>query len=482
MMFNQLEFPLFLLLALGVHTALPVGARVPWLALVSLLFYGLCGWASVPILLGVLGVSYGAGLALGRVQAERPRAWILAGALAAQLGLLALFKYTDALLEALSHLTPGADPPQLGLALPLGISFYVFTGVGYCIDVWSGEAEPERNFWRYATFLSFFPKLVAGPLVRAHELLPQLATPPTRDVETFRWALKLFFRGLLKKGLIADLLSLTAVEPIFASPDRYDTLTLWVGLLAFAVQVYTDFSGYTDMARAVAMLFGYTLPENFKLPYLAGNFTDFWNRWHITLSAWLKAYVFFPLSMAAQRRAVGRAKRGTRLGAMPFTLVGNLMVLFVAVGLWHGAAGRFVVFGLVHGAAVAAHAVYLQRTNTPGWHARRRRPAWRITCTALTFLLVTLTLVLFRAESLGVAGTYYAGLFTPTAGERLVHLAPVALVPAFALGTIAAGVLDLPALASRVPWPLRALGYVGAVLALAFLAPYASVGLIYGQF
>jgi D-alanyl-lipoteichoic acid acyltransferase DltB (MBOAT superfamily) len=469
MMFNALEFPLFLLLALGVHTALPVGARVPWLALVSLLFYGLCGWAAVPVLLGVLGVSYGAGLALGRVRSDTQRAWILGAALTAQLGLLGVFRYTDAL-------------DHLGLALPLGISFYVFTGVGYCIDVWSGEADAERDFWRYATFLAFFPKLVAGPLVRAHELLPQLAAPPTRDVETFRRALKLFFRGLLKKALVADLLSLTAVEPIFGAPGRYDTVTLWVGLLAFAVQVYTDFSGYTDMARAVAMLFGYDLPENFRLPYLAGNFTDFWNRWHITLSAWLKAYVFFPLSMAAQRRAVRRAAPGTRPGASPWPLVTNLMILFVAVGLWHGAAARFVVFGVIHGAAVAAHAVYLQRTNTPDWQARRRRAGWRVGCTALTFLLVTLTLVLFRAEDLTAAGTYYAGLFTPTTGERLVHLAPVALVPAFAAVTIAAGVFDLPALAARVPWPLRAVGYVGAALALAFLAPYASVGLIYGQF
>jgi alginate O-acetyltransferase complex protein AlgI len=467
MMFNALEFPLFLLLALGVHTALPVGARVPWLALVSLLFYGLCGWASVPFLLGVLGVSYGAGLALGRVRSDTKRAWILGAALTLQLGLLGVFRYTDA-------------PAHLGLALPLGISFFVFTGVGYCIDVWSGEAEPERNLWRYATFIAFFPKLVAGPLVRAHELLPQLAAPPTRDVETFRRALELFFRGLLKKALVADLLSLTAVEPIFGAPGRYDTVTLWVGLLAFAVQVYTDFSGYTDMARAVAMLFGYDLPENFRLPYLAGNFTDFWNRWHITLSAWLKAYVFFPLSMAAQRRAVRKA--GARPGPSPWPLVTNLMILFVAVGLWHGAAARFVVFGVIHGAAVAAHAVYLQRTNTPAWQARRRRVAWRVGCTALTFLLVTLTLVLFRAEDLGAAGTYYAGLFTPTTGERLVHLAPVALVPAFAVVTIAAGVFDLPALAARLPWPLRSLGYVGAALALAFLAPYASVGLIYGQF
>ena len=324
-------------------------------------------------------------LAIEAAPSERARRRLLAAAVAVPLGLLAFFKYTNFLvaqawwpLRALGLETP---PPVFDIVLPLGISFYTFETIAYVVDVYRRRLPAERHPLDYALFLLFFPHLIAGPIVRAHQFLPQVRRDRRLDWSRVELGVRLFVFGMLKK-VVADQLAML-VDPVFGRPDAYATSTIWTAVVCYAVQIYCDFSGYSDMAIGGAHVLGIKLPTNFRMPYFAASPAEFWRRWHITLSTWLRDYLYIPLG-------------GNRHGA--WQTYRNLMLTMLLGGLWHGAAWTFVVWGGYHGLLL----VVQRAISWPSWtRSATLRPA-RVT---LTFLLVCVGWVFFRAGSLAVAGT-----------------------------------------------------------------------------
>ena len=392
MLFSSLEFlVLFLPLTLAVALRLRGQPLLRWIALASVVFYAFAGhwWFIVPMLVTTT-VDYQVAILIERARTPRARAGLLAVSLAGNLGMLAYFKYSGLLLrtgrEALALLGLAPVLPRWAeVALPAGISFYTFQTMSYIIDVWRGGAPAERNFARFAGFVSFFPHLVAGPLTRHHQLIPQLARIARTGIDP-RWqeGILLFCVGLTKKALLADRLG-RLVDPLLARPAELDLAGAWLALLGFALQIYFDFSGYTDMAIGLGRLFGIELPQNFDSPYKATSPREFWRRWHMTLSFWLRDYLYIPLGgnrcPPARRRV-------------------NVLVTMILGGLWHGASWTFAAWGIWHAALLIVH------DAVPAWE-RALSAFWQRN---LTFLLVTLGWVFFRAENFAQAAQWFAGL------------------------------------------------------------------------
>ena len=330
------------------------------------------------------------------------------------------------------------------------------------IDVYRRRIPAERDIVNYALFLLFFPHLIAGPIVRPGQLLPQLRRGRPLDWSRVEVGVRLFVLGMLKKAVVADQLALI-VDPVFARPDSYATGTLWTAAVSYAVQIYCDFSGYSDMAIGAAHLLGITLPTNFRMPYFAANPAEFWRRWHITLSTWLRDYLYIPL---------GGNRHGTLMTYR------NLLLTMLLGGLWHGAAWTFVVWGGYHGMLLALH-------RAIPWPAWTGRPSLRPLRVALTFFLVCVGWVFFRAASLGLAATMLARMFAPAAG---LGLAPgVSALVAAILGTVLVAHLvgtfaDVPRLVRAVPAPILGTALAGGFLLAALLAPDTGGAFIYFQF
>ncbi len=324
---------------------------------------------------------------------------LLLASVGMNLTLLCYFKYLNFFLQNFAAAAQGVGLdvviPVFKIILPVGISFYTFQTMSYCIDVYRREIPAERNFLRFLVFSTFFPQLVAGPIVRAHKLLPQLRAGPQLSADQVSDAVFRITRGLAKKVVVADYLAVNLVDRVFSHPHVYTSAETWVALYAYTMQIYCDFSGYTDVAIGSAQLLGYQLPENFHRPYQARSVAEFWRRWHMTLSTWLRHYVFFPLG--GSRGPVWKAHR-------------NTIITLVLIGLWHGANWTFVLYGLIHGIAIAVNRT-LHRRQKPEFHASLRgwSVVWRI---ALTFHFVVLARVLFRAPSLHGAGEVWNALWT----------------------------------------------------------------------
>ena len=393
MLFSSLEFlVLFLPLTLGVALALRGQPLLRWIALTSVVFYAFAGhwWFIVPMLVTTV-VDFWVAIAIARERRPRARGWLLAVSLAGNLGMLAYFKYSgllvrtaESVLVALGLEESGRASRWFEVILPAGISFYTFQTLSYIIDVWRGQAPAERNFVRFAGFVSFFPHLVAGPLTRHHQLIPQLARIAATGIDP-RWreGLLLFAVGLCKKVLIADRLG-NLVDPLLAPPLALDAPRAWLALLGYAFQIYFDFSGYSDMAIGLGRLFGIELPQNFASPYKATSPSDFWRRWHMTLSAWLRDYLY--ITLGGNRCSPARRRV-------------NLMATMVLGGLWHGANWTFAAWGTWHGLLLVLH------HGLPAWE--RMSVFWQRN---VTFALVTLGWVFFRAETFGHAAQWFASL------------------------------------------------------------------------
>ena len=393
MLFSSLEFLLlFLPVALAVALRLRGQALLRFVALASVVFYAFAGhWWFVAPMLATTAIDYVVAIGIERARRPPARHWLLGLSLAGNLGLLAWFKYSGLLARtaesALGLLGFSVGPGAarwLEVALPAGISFYTFQTLSYVIDVWRAEAPAERNFARFAGFVSFFPHLVAGPLTRHHQLIPQLARIAATGIEP-RWraGVLLFSIGLAKKVLIADRLG-NLVDPLLGSGADLDLVSGWLALMGYAFQIYFDFSGYSDMAIGLGRLFGIELPQNFDSPYQALSPRDFWRRWHMTLSSWLRDYLYIPLGgnrCSPARRRV------------------NLMATMVLGGLWHGASWTFAAWGAWHGALLVLH------QSLPAWD--RLSPFWQRN---LTFSLVTIGWVFFRADSFPRAWQWLASL------------------------------------------------------------------------
>jgi alginate O-acetyltransferase complex protein AlgI len=392
MLFPTVEFAIFFTVVLALSWAL-MGRFAVWKLFIiaaSYLFYASANWKFCFLLAGVTIGNQVAAKLIHRSRDERRRSWILAAAVTLDLGLLGLFKYYSFFVQdvddALDAIHLGLSLPLLTVLLPVGISFFTFQAITYVVDVRRGLVSPASTV-DAAVYLSFFPHLVAGPIVRAQEFLPQLATPRDRTHVAVGPAVALVMLGLIKKVAIADYLAREVVDPVFAVPGAYGAPDVALAAYAYAAQIYCDFSGYTDMAIGLALLMGFVFPQNFDRPYRATGFRDFWRRWHMTLSRFLRDYLYIPLG----------GSRGGRL----FT-ARNLMITMALGGLWHGAAWTFVLWGGFHGAGlVAEHAI----------GGRFRLPAWLRW--AVTFHLVVFGWILFRAQSLGDVGTILSALVEP---------------------------------------------------------------------
>jgi D-alanyl-lipoteichoic acid acyltransferase DltB (MBOAT superfamily) len=300
---------------------------------------------------------------------------------------LALFKYfnfaSDSVIALFNALGFELKPMHLRLVLPFGISFFTFETMSYTIDVYRREVKPAERYLDYLLFVCFFPHLVAGPIVRASELLPQLEQPRDPRRVDYSRAFFLIVSGLFLKVVIANHLATHIVDDVFAAPNRHSSLEVLVAIYAYAFQIYADFSGYTDVALGSAALFGYELPENFDRPYCAQDLQDFWRRWHITLSSWLRDYLYIPLG----------GSRGTSLRTYR-----NLMITMLLGGLWHGASWNFVIWGALHGVALAGTRMWQRARST----AARPGLPFGISV-VLTFHYVCFAWIFFRAQTFGHA-------------------------------------------------------------------------------
>jgi D-alanyl-lipoteichoic acid acyltransferase DltB (MBOAT superfamily) len=340
--FPTIDFAAFFLVVLAVSWLLmPLpGYWKPFMLAASYFFYGYTDIRFVLLLASSTLINQAAAVVLARRRSGR--SGVLAVAIAADLGLLGWFKYYGffalSVDRTLGDLGIAAPLPLLQVALPIGISFFTFQALSYVIDVYRGDTQPARLI-DFAVYEAFFPHLVAGPIVRAREFIPQLASPRDRRAVPATRAVFLICGGLVKKVVLADLLARRIVDPVFDTPGQHSSVEVLVAIYGYAVQIYCDFSAYSDIAIGIALLLGFRFPDNFDRPYAATSLQDFWRRWHVTLSRWLRDYVYIPL---------GGSRHGPRRTQL------NLLVTMVLGGLWHGAAWTFVCWGALHGAGLAA--------------------------------------------------------------------------------------------------------------------------------
>ena len=356
----------------------------------SLYFYYKSSGFFVGLLIATSLVDWCVSRYMVRIQSRSAKRWLLALSLCTSLGILAYFKYANFFLWNINALVNGNFQP-LELILPVGISFYTFQSVSYIIDVYKGRVAPTATWLDYAFFLSFFPALVADPIVRADYFLPQIRKIHQATRREIWLGLWLILLGVVKKAIIADYIA-QYNDLIFDSPGAYSGFETLMGIIGYTMQIYCDFSGYSDMAIGIALIMGFRLAKNFNFPYKASNLTDFWRRWHISLSTWLRDYIYIPL---------GGNRHGTAR-----TYINNFATMVIG-GLWHGAAWRFVFWGAMHGAGLAVH-----KATKP--HLGRLGDSWPVKSLAwlITMIFVMALWVFFRADSWSSASTIISSVFT----------------------------------------------------------------------
>ena len=461
MLFTEPIFAVFLAVVFAAHWAIPSHeGRKILLLVASYVFYSAWDWRFCSLILISTLIDYAVGHYLGTHPHSRHRTLILCLSLCANLGILGFFKYFDFFVVSASSVLGLDSVRTLDIILPVGISFFTFQSMSYTIDVYRGNLRPISRFTDFALFVSFFPQLVAGPIVRAAQFLPQLTTPKRLSAIPFQPAFTLFLIGFIKKACISDNLA-PLIDPVFANPDQYTAVSLWMAATFYAVQIYCDFSGYTDMAIAIAALFGYTLTLNFNFPYFATNIAQFWQRWHISLSTWLRDYLYIPLG-------------GNRNGS--FNTYRNLLITMLLGGLWHGAAWNFVIWGGLHGSGLAVHRFVSKRFTLSG------RIGDAIGMIA-TLYWVCLGWIFFRCGTLADATTMAKAYVTfHSSGQSaldsrlLLWFIPLVLAHAVAKN------VDIPNASRAIPdWAFSA-GLAAAFIAALLFVPQHTKPFIYFQF
>ena len=401
----------------------------------------------------------------------RSKKLILVVSLAGNLGLLGFFKYTDFAIMQFNflaqHFDLGTQIPLLYLVLPIGISFYTFHSITYTVSIYRGIMEPAKSFTEYAIFVAFFPQLVAGPIIRAVNFLPQLDQKPRMDLTRVRSGLHLIVRGLIEKVVIADNLA-SVVEKVFADPGNFNGGDMWIATYCFAFQIFCDFAGYTDIARGCARIMGFDFLENFRRPYAAEGISDFWRRWHISLSTWLRDYLYIPLG-------------GSRHGEI--STYRNLMLTMVLGGLWHGANWTFVLWGSYHGVLLClnhAYRYWLRKRDSQGvlgssFVARGVR-------IFVTFHLVCIGWVLFRAPNLSASASMLNAMLSPPIAFGSALIPYAILCAALLVAMLAHEFLNPGKYFENLPLPARGLVLFVCYLLLVVFAPVRRVAFIYFQF
>lgn len=468
MLFNSLPFLIFFPCVLALYYALPFRFRKYMLLAASYYFYMCWKPEFIVLILFSTLVDYCCGL--GMVRFPGRKRWLLAVSLTMNLGLLFFFKYLNFFGESLTALCRAVSipfsAPALNIILPVGISFYTFQTLSYTLDIYKGRLEPERNFATFALFVSFFPQLVAGPIEKASSLLPQLKAEHPFDYHNATWGAKRMVWGFFKKMVLADQLAVLIVDPVYQHLEDYQGGALVLATCAFAIQIYCDFGGYSDIARGCAQMMGVELMRNFQNPYFAGSVTQFWKRWHISLTGWFREYVYIPLG-------------GNRKGPAKKCLF--VLITFTLSGLWHGADWTFVLWGLLH-----ALVMNLEFLLGVGRSEKGCRPAVRVLRCAAVFLVVSILWVFFRAgtmaEALYVLRHAAWGVGDPLQYGRaaLAALNPGLREAAMLMGALLLLFLfdladekgDAIAMVSRWPLVIRWAGYLGLVLIVLIFGVY----------
>jgi alginate O-acetyltransferase complex protein AlgI len=479
MLFNSLEFAVFLPIVVGLYFCLPWRLRTPLLLVASCIFYMAFIPAYILILFVTILIDYTAGIYIERSIGRARRIWLI-GSIISTCAVLFVFKYFDFFtgnFVGLAHLVGWQLPkPVVHIILPIGLSFHTFQSLSYVVEVYRGRQKSERNFITYATYVMFFPQLVAGPIERPQNLIHQFYEKHDFDYDRITAGLKRMAWGFFKKLVIADRLALY-VNDVYGAPRNFNGLQLTIATLFFAYQIYCDFSGYSDIAIGGAQILGFRLMENFKTPYYSRSISEFWHRWHISLSSWFRDYMYIPLG-------------GSRCGIQRWVLA--IMVTFAVSGLWHGANWTYVAWGVLNGLYLLAGTV------TRPWRDRAfsmvglqpdtliRRAIMLIT----TFVLACAGWVVFRARSVSDAWyvlTHFAsGWDVHQIGTEqfLLRQLPVAVASIIVLeaGQLLHGKIRIPSLLIRLPMVPRWALYAGFVMAVVMFGIYRKTQFIYFQF
>jgi alginate O-acetyltransferase complex protein AlgI len=387
MIFNSFAFLLFFICFYVLYLIIPKHKpRIILCLLGSYFFYGWWDWRFLSLIIFSTLVDYYLGLKISSESAEKKRKKYLLLSLFSNLGLLFFFKYFNFFIESFAQMLENfgmnASISTLNIILPVGISFYTFQTLSYTIDIYRKKLQPEKNFMIFATYVSFFPQLVAGPIVRAIDLLPQFKSIRKISSRQINTGILLIAIGFFKKIVIADSLA-PLIDDAFINPYNYTSLNMLLVVIFYAFQIYCDFSGYSDIAIGLGRLLGYEFPENFNLPYFAKNFSDLWRRWHISLSSWLKDYLY--ISLGGNRNGYYKTQR-------------NLMLTMTLGGLWHGANWTFIIWGVLHGTYLI-----VQRVIDPATSKIKKlvpKPAYLITSIVITFIFVNFAWIFFRSQNI----------------------------------------------------------------------------------
>ena len=401
MTFNSFEYALFLPVVVLIYWRLNHKSQNVLLLVASYLFYAAWDWRFLSLLVVSTLTDFVVARRIESTTSSRARKALLTASLGVNLCILGFFKYygffVESALDLLERFGLDLQPTLLSIVLPVGISFYTFQTLSYTIDVYRGRSSAVSGLLTFAVYVSYFPQLVAGPIERAHRLMPQIQSRRQITVDSVHSGLALVLVGLFKKVVIADGAALF-VEPVFSDIAAQSSLSLLIGVYAFALQIYGDFSGYTDIARGTSRLLGIELTHNFAQPYMSRSITEFWRRWHISLSGWLRDYLYIPLG-------------GNRQGRI--ATYRNILMTMLLGGLWHGAAWTFVAWGGLHGVALIIHRLFLRGRKPNSSNPLRLADLGKV---LITFHLVALLWVPFRSESIGQAWDYLAGLLEGRAG------------------------------------------------------------------
>lgn len=453
MLFNSLQFLIFLPLVVVLYYALPFRFRWVLIFVASCYFYMAFVPKYILILFLIILIDYALGIVIERSQGKR-RTGYLVLSLSSNILLLCFFKYynflSDNLSGAMSVAGYDLHLPKLDVLLPIGLSFHTFQSMAYIMEVYRGKQKAERHLGYFANYVLFFPQMVAGPIERYDTLGNELRAEHAPRYQNFSDGFKLILYGLFAKMVVADNLA-PYVNAVYADPGHYNSVEVLGAIFLFSFQIYADFSGYSTIALGCARLLGITIMDNFKTPYLSRSFSEFWSRWHISLSTWFRDYLYIPLG-------------GNRVNLTRWVF--NIMVVFMVSGLWHGASWTFVVWGALHGIMLVSERFFSRLT---GFKGGQEWSVWTVLMTVKTFILTSLIWVFFRAEDFGKAKQVFAALFN---NQAVTQSATQYLVPCLAVAVFF--LFDLVFYDSRAD---RRLGHLQPVLRWTVYA-----ALIYGLF
>ena len=476
MLFNSgVFFVFFSLVFVSVWSISHDRVRLWILLAASYVFYGWWDVRFLSLILFVTVVTFYGALGVERAKSRRIQHWVIGATVVTLLAVLFIFKYFGFFLDSLERL--GAvfgwqiQNSSLEIILPVGISFYTFQAISYVVDVYRKHLPPDHSLLEVALYITFFPQLVAGPIIRGTDFLPQLKKPLVLDQASFLDGIRLFLIGFCYKAVIADNLARIA-DPVFSDVGAWDVTAYWVATLAYTGQIYFDFAGYSGMAIGIARLLGFWLPINFNFPYSAASITDFWRRWHISLSTWLRDYLYIPLG----------GNRGRRIATYR-----NLMLTMLLGGLWHGASWNFVLWGAMHGLALAVHKIWTQNlSHDPSKNNRSIFALQIVMGFLLTQLWVMVAWVFFRAESfddsLCMLGAMFGLMSTLQAAQSYAPLMLVLVLLPIIVDTSVGRMSADRQWSVRLPSHLYAV-FLGALLAgLLWALPLTLAPFIYFQF